>query len=190
MESWHWWLLIVISIYLISRAVSGNRKAEPKQAPHRNHQAFRDNLRQRLDNVRQRDAAVDRELAKVAGLILRLPVVRPDPAYPSTLTANDIAPSVTNFMQSAGRTGASTSTKMLHVVMSPVGLTAFVKVRPTRPQAAVREFIRISDEKWAYRTWPTDDMDRVIAAAEKAASRSTSFLGILFDIDGLGGGFY
>jgi hypothetical protein len=206
---WYWWVVIAVVAYFVIKSAfsSARRTASPKPA----HDDFAF-----LKRVRERDAAVDRALAQVVDRILALPVVPPNPAYGSTLARDAVESSVSNFMQSAGRTGAGTSTKMLHVVLSPLRLTAFVKLRPTEPQAAMREFIRIADDSWAFRTRPVDDMNSAVAAAKRAAAqleaelkasaesskgksgralntsspRPAGMLGILFDIDALGGGFY
>jgi tetratricopeptide (TPR) repeat protein len=69
-----------------------------------------------------------------------------------------------------------TSTKMLHVVMSPVQITALVKLKPTEPRTAIREFIRIADDKWAFRTRQADDMERAIREADQESDRVVALM--------------
>jgi hypothetical protein len=161
---WYWWVLIAVVAFFVLRAVVRGSKRKAGQAPASDEFAF-------LHEARERRAVVDRELAKVVALIANLPVVLPNPAFGNTLARDALPGSVSNFMQSAGLTGASTQTKMLHVVTSPVQVAAFVKLRPTEPQTAVREFVRIGEDKWAFRTRQADDMERAIRAAEQAAAQ-------------------
>jgi tetratricopeptide (TPR) repeat protein len=162
---WYWWVLIAAGILmLIGRAY---RKRKPPREPEP--LAF-------LQRSRDETALADQELAKVVEVIADLFVVAPNPAYSSLLSRDGLQGCVSNFMRQAGITGMHTSTKMLHVVMSPVQITALVKLKPTEPRTAIREFIRIADDKWAFRTRQADDMERAIREADQESDRVVALM--------------
>jgi predicted Zn-dependent protease len=61
-------------------------------------------------------------------------------------------------------------------VMSPIQITALVKLKPTEPRTAIREFIRIADDQWAFRTRQTDDMEGAIREADKDSDAIVAML--------------
>src|SRR5438876_3191526 len=138
---WYWWVLIAVGAIVLIKLAAGGKKRAP---------ARENELSAVAGRSRQDSELADRELKQVVEVIADLFVVAPNSAFANTLTRNELDGCVSNFMRSAGLTGLRTSTKMLHVVMSPVQITAFVRLRPTEPRAAVREFVRIGDERWAY----------------------------------------
>jgi hypothetical protein len=161
---WYWWLIIaVVGIALIKKVAGGGKRTSPPD----DELAFLSEGRERRDVAAQ-------EIAKVVKLIEELSLVPPNATYANTLSRNAIYESVAKFMTPAGLTGLNTHTKMLHVVMSPTQITAFVKLRPTEPQTAVREFIRVGESAWAFRTRQVADMEAAVRAAEEETKRSVS----------------
>src|SRR5580704_18027299 len=159
---WYWWVLVGVGVIVLIKLVAGRRKPEPS-GENENSAMFQ--------RSRDEGALVDGELAKVVAAIADLFLVAPNSAYSNMLSRAELQGCVTNFMRQAGLTGIHTSTKMLHVVMSPVQITALVKLKPTEPRTAVREFIRIADGKWAFRTRQADDMERAIREADEESDR-------------------
>jgi hypothetical protein len=84
---------------------------------------------------------------------------------------SELAESVRNFLESKIRTEWSTQTKMVHIVVSLAHITVFARLHPTKPQAAMREFMHIEENKWQFRTRQTDDMQAAIRQAEMEASQ-------------------
>jgi hypothetical protein len=159
---WYWWVLIAVGAVVLIKLVSGRGKRAPEPEIE---------ISAMLGRSRQENAQADAELAKVVEVIADLFVVAPDPAFSQTLSRQELQSCVSGFMRQPGLTGLRTHTKMLHVVMSPVQVSAIVKLKPTQPQAAVREFIRIADDRWAFRTRQADDMERAIRAADQESDR-------------------
>jgi hypothetical protein len=164
---WYWWLLIAAGILILI----GRGYRHRKPAPRRDSE-----VSAMFQRSRDEAALADQELAKVVDVIADLLVVAPNPAYSSLLSRDGLQGCVSNFMRQAGITGMRTSTKMLHVVMSPVQISAFVKLKPTEPHAAIREFIRIAGDKWAFRTRQTDDMEQAIREADKESDRVVALM--------------
>jgi len=153
---WYLWLIIgVVGIGLISKLAGRGKQTLPDGGE----LAF-------LREGRERREVVDQQIAKVVKLIEDLSLVPLNASYSNSLSRNAMHESVDKFMTPAGILGISTHTKMLHVVMSPTQITAFVKLRPTEPQAAVREFIRVGESEWAFRTRQVVDMEEAIRVAE------------------------
>lgn len=164
---WYWWPLIAAGILILIGRWYRHRKPAPQ----------RDSEVSAIFQ-RSRDEATlaDLELSKVVDVIADLLVIPPNSAYPSILSRDGLQGCVSNFMRQAGITGMRTSTKMLHVVMSPIQISAFVKLKPTEPRAAIREFIRIADDKWAFRTRQTDDMEQAVREADKDSDAIVAML--------------
>ena len=158
--AWYWWVIIVVGGLILINMLRG-KKAPPRE----------DDMYAFVRARAAEEQEVDQVMAKVADIIGALFVSAPDPLFPSTLTQSELKKNVTNFMHGAGMTGLRTSTQMLHVVSSPVKITAVVKLQPTKPQVAVREFIRRSEEQWAFRTFSAEDMNSAIRAAEAESDR-------------------
>lgn len=158
---WYWWILIV-GCFLIVRSTI---KARQKPAP--NELAF-------LDQDRSERTDAERELVKVVDVIAALPVIGSQASYGNTLLRSELAESVRNFLESKLRTEWSTQTKMVHIVTSPKLITIFARLHPTRPQAAIREFIRIEENIWVFRTRQTDDMQAAIRQADMEAQQTNS----------------
>jgi hypothetical protein len=155
---WYWWVLIAAGILiLIGRWYRHRKRWRPRPS-------------------REEAALADQQLAKVVEVIADLFVVAPNPAYSNPLSRDGLPGCVSSFMRQAGFIGMRTDTQMLHVVMSPVQITAFVKLKPTKPRAAVREFIRIADDKWAFRTRQVDDMDRAVREADQESDRIVALM--------------
>lgn len=152
--SWLWWVLVAAGVAAVIGFV---------QRGSRGQMSAREQLLGPV--IRQRDL-VSSELDKVVQLITRLPVVAPVKNHGGTLTGQDITRAVSNFMQDAALVGVQTSTKMLHVVTSPERVTVILKLKPTRPEAMVREFIRIGDNAWVYDSRSSRSMDEAIQEAE------------------------
>ncbi len=157
--SWLWWILIGWILIAVGVAVViGYLQAGSKGQV--------SDLKQLLGQmVQQRDLARS-ALDEVVQLITQLPVVAPAGNHSGTLTGQDIPRAVSNFMQEAAMVGVQTSTKMLHVVTSPTRITVILKLKPTRPQAVVREFTRIGDNAWVYTSRWSRSMDVAIQEAE------------------------
>jgi len=159
---WYWWGAIAIGGIVLLKLVFGRSKPQPPRT-------------NEIDAIFQRSrteqATADQELAKVVEVIADLFVSPPNSAYANTLSRDELHGCVSNFMRQAGITGLRTNTQMLHVVMSPVQITALVRLKPTEPQAAVRDFIRIADDKWAIRTRKADNMERAIREADAESDR-------------------
>jgi hypothetical protein len=164
---WYWWVLIAVGIIVLIKVMVGRSKPKPPQ----------DNeLTAVFRRSNEEKSLADRELAEVAKVIADLFVVAPNSAYSNILSRGELHGCVSNFMRAAGITGLRTHTKMLHVVMSPVQITALVKLKPTEQRTAVREFIRIADDKWAYRTRQADDMERAIREADEESDRVVAMM--------------
>jgi len=117
---------------------------------------------------RSEQATADQELAKVVEVIADLFVSPPNSAYANTLSRDELHGCVSNFMRQAGITGLRTNTQMLHVVMSPVQITAPGAVEADRAgRRRLRDFIRIADDKWTFRTRKADDMERAIRGGRR-----------------------
>ena len=164
---WYWWVLVAVGVIVLIKLVAGRRKPEP---------SGENEISAMFQRSREEGALVDGELAKVVAAIADLFVVAPNSAFSNMLSRAELQSCVSNFMRQAGLTGIHTSTKMLHVVMSPVQITALVKLKPTEPRTAVREFIRIADDKWAFRTRPADDMERAIREADQESDRVVALM--------------
>ncbi len=164
---WYWWIVIAVGVIVLIKLVAGRRKPEP---------SGENEISAMFQRPRDEAARADQELAKVVAAIADLFVVAPNPAYSNILSRAGLQSCVSGFMRQAGLTGMRTSTKMLHVVMSPVQITALVKVKPTEPRTAVREFIRIADDEWAFRTRQADDMDRAIREADQELDRVVALM--------------
>jgi hypothetical protein len=164
---WYWWVLIAVGVIVLIKLVAGRRKPEP---------SGENEISAMFQRSREEGALVDRELGKVVAAIADLFAVAPNSAYSSLVSRAELQSCVLNFMRPAGLTGIHTSTKMLHVVMSPVQITALVKLKPTEPRTAVREFIRIADDKWAFRTRQVDDMERAIREADQESDRVVALM--------------
>ena len=158
---WYWWLLIV-GCFLIVRSTI---KASPKPAS--DELAF-------LDQDRGERADAARELAKVVDVIAALPVIGALSSSGNTLLRGELDESVRNFLEPKLRTEWSTKTKMVHIVTAPNLITVFAKLHPTKPQAAIREFMRMDENTWAFRTRQADDMQTAIRQAELVAERGNS----------------
>ncbi|HEU0076995.1 MAG TPA: hypothetical protein VFQ76_05055, partial [Longimicrobiaceae bacterium] len=152
--SWLWWILIAVGVAAVIGYLQRGSKGQV---------SAREQL---LGPVVQQRDLVSSELDKVVQLITQLPVVAPAGNHSGTLTGQDISRSVSNFMQGAAMIGVQTSTKMLHVVTSPTWVTVILKLKPTRPEAVVREFTRIGDDTWAYISRSSQSMDVAIQEAE------------------------
>jgi hypothetical protein len=160
--AWYWWVLISGGIIVLFKVMIARSKPKP----------LRENeLTAIFKKSNDEKSLADRELAEVVKVIADLFVVAPNTAYSNMLSRGELHGCVSNFMREAGITGLRTHTKMLHVVMSPVQITALVKLKPTEPRTAVREFIRIADDKWAYRTRQANDMEGAIRAADEESDR-------------------
>ena len=174
---WYWWVLIAFGILILFGRWYRHRKRIRRWFGHGKPPLRRDpEISAMFQRSRDEAAAADQELAKVVEVIADLFVVAPDPAYSSLLSRDGLHGCVSDFMRQAGLTGMRTDTKMLHVVMSPVQITALVKLKPTRPQAAIRDFIRIADDKWAFRTRQIEDMERAIREADQESDRVVALL--------------
>jgi hypothetical protein len=152
--SWLWWILIAVGVAVVIGYLQRGSRVQVSA------------LEQIIGPVRQRRELVSSELDKVVQLITQLPVVAPAGNHSGTLTEHDISRAVSNFMQDAAMVGVQTSTKMLHMVTSPTRITVILKLKPTRPEAAVREFTRIGDNAWAYTSRWARSMDVAIQEAE------------------------
>jgi hypothetical protein len=164
---WYWWVLVAVGVIVLIKLVAGRRKPEP---------SGENEISAMFQRSRDEGALVDGELAKVVAAIADLFLVAPNSAYSNMLSRAELQGCVSNFMRQAGLTGIHTSTKMLHVVMSPVQITALVKLKPTEPRTAIREFIRIADDKWAFRTRQADDMERAIREADQESDRVVALM--------------
>jgi len=164
---WYWWVLIAVGVIALIKLAAGRRKPEP---------SGENEISAMFQRSRDEAALVDRELAKVVAAIADLFAAAPNSAYSNMVSRAELPSCVSNFMRQAGLTGIHTSTKMLHVVMSPVQITALVKLKPTEPRTAVREFIRIADDKWAFRTRQADDMERAIREADQESDRVVALM--------------
>jgi tetratricopeptide (TPR) repeat protein len=164
---WYWWIVIAVGVIVLIKLVAGRRKPEP---------SGENEISAMFQRSRDEAALADQELAKVVAAIADLFVVAPNSAYANILSRAGLQSCVSDFMRQAGLTGMRTSTKMLHVVMSPVQITALVKVKPTEPRTAVREFIRIADDKWAFRTRYADEMERAVREADQESDRVVALL--------------
>jgi hypothetical protein len=164
---WYWWGAIAIGVIVLLKLMFGRSKPRPPRT-------------NEIDTIFQRSrseqATADQELAKVVEVIADLFVSPPNSAYANTLSRDELHGCVSNFMRQAGITGLRTNTQMLHVVMSPVQITALVRLKPTEPQAAVRDFIRIADDKWAFRTRKADNMERAIREADTESDRVVAMM--------------
>jgi hypothetical protein len=160
---WYWWLLIMIVVcFLIVRsAIKGSQK------PVSNELAF-------LDRDRCERADANRELEKVVDVIAALPVIGSQSSPGNTLSRSELAGSVRNFLEPKLLTEWRTQTKMVHIVVSPRLITAFAKLHPTRPQTAIREFMRIEDNTWSFRTRQVDNMQVAIRQADQEAHETNS----------------
>ena len=159
---WYWWGAIAIGVIVLLKLMFGRSK--PRQPRTNEIDAI-------FQRSRSEQATADQELAKVVEVIADLFVSPPNSAYANTLSRGELHGCVSNFMRQAGITGLRTNTQMLHVVMSPVQITALVRLKPTEPQAAVRDFVRIAHDKWAFRTRKADDMERAIREADAESDR-------------------
>src|SRR5436853_2126414 len=127
---WYWWGAIAIGIIVLLKFMFGRSKPHPPRT---------NEIDAIFQRSRSEQSTADQELAKVVEVIADLFVSPPNSAYANTLSRGELQSCVSNFMRQAGITGLRTSTKMLHVVMSPVQITALVRLKPTEPQAAVRD---------------------------------------------------
>ena len=159
---WYWWGAIAIGGIVLLKLVFGRSKPQPPRT---------NEIDAIFQRSRSEQATADQELAKVVEVIADLFVSPPNSAYANTLSRDELHGCVSNFMRQAGITGLRTNTQMLHVVMSPVQIIALVRLKPTEPQAAVRDFIRIADDKWAFRTRKADNMERAIREADAESDR-------------------
>jgi hypothetical protein len=174
---WYWWVLIAFGILILIGRWYRHRKLIGRRFGHTNPPLRSDpEISAMFKRSRDEAAAADQELAKVVEVIADLFVVAPNSDYSNLLSRAGLQSCVSDFMRQAGLTGIRTSTKMLHVVMSPIQITALVKLKPTRPQAAVREFIRIADDKWAFRTRQVDDMEQAIREADQESDRVVALM--------------
>src|SRR5690348_5310443 len=115
--AWYWWALIAVGvIVVITLATRGRRKQAEIAA--------RDEFMAPFARKREIGQGVDRELAKVVELILALPMVPPSAEHGGTVSQADLPEAIADYMRSAGVLGASTDTKMLHVVTAPTCITA------------------------------------------------------------------
>lgn len=152
--SWLWWSLGlgVIVIFLVYRRPS------PRQPV-----SARDEI---LGPLQRQWDAVDRELAKVKELILNLPVDSSTGGHAGLISRQDIGNAVSTFMRQAATIGAQTDTRMIHVVTSPTRITVILKLKPTRPEVAIRNYVRVGDDVWGYSSKTSPDMASAIRAAE------------------------
>lgn len=158
---WSWWYLIVVVVgFMIVRSTINAR-----HKPVSNELAFLDQYRQDLEDAKK-------ELGKVVDVIAALPVTASQPSFGNTLSRSELDESIRNFLEQKARTEWSTQTKMVHIVVSPRLITVFAKLHPVKPQTAKREFIRIAENTWAFRTRQTDDMQAAIRQAELEASQA------------------
>jgi Flp pilus assembly protein TadD len=164
---WYWWVLIAVGVIALIKLAAGRRKPQPSGA---------NEIAAMFQRSRDEAALADQELAKVVTAIADLFVVAPNSAYSNIVSRAGLQSCVSDFMRQAGLTGMHTSTKMLHVVMSPVQITALVKMKPTEPRTAVREFIRTADDKWAFRTRDADDMERAVREADQESDRVVALM--------------
>jgi hypothetical protein len=164
---WYWWGAIAVGVIVLLKLMVGRSKPQPPRT---------NEIDAIFQRSRSEQATADQELAKVVDVIADLFVSPPNAAYGNTLSRDGLQGCVSNFMRQAGMTGLRTSTKMLHVVMSPVQITALVRLKPTEPQAAVRDFIRIANDKWAFRTRHADDMERAIREADAESDRVVAMM--------------
>ena len=158
--AWYWWVFSAIVVFLIGRAIVGRSKP-----PARN------DLAEIFEPVRRRRADANRELAKVVDVIANLPVVDLQSSPGNTLLREELDGVVRNFLDSKFQLEMGTQTKMVHVVVSPTRIAVFAKLHPTKSQAAAREFMRIADQAWSFRTRQVDDMQAAINQAEQEAAR-------------------
>jgi Tetratricopeptide repeat len=174
---WYWWLLIAAGILILIGRWYRHRKLIARRYGNRKPAAGRDSeVSDIFQHSHDEARLADHELAKVVDVIVDLLVIPPNAAYPNLLSRDALQGCVSNFMRQAGITGMRTGTKMLHVVMSPIQITALVKLKPTEPRTAIREFIRIADDQWAFRTRQTDDMEGAIREADKDSDAIVAML--------------
>jgi hypothetical protein len=164
---WYWWVLIAAGILTLVGRWYRQRKPAARRDT---------DVPDTFQLSRDEAVLADLELAKVVDVIVDLLVIPPNAAYPNLLSRDALQGCVSNFMRRAGITGMRTGTKMLHVVMSPIQITALVKLKPTEPRTAIREFIRIADDQWAFRTRQTDDMEGAIREADKDSDAIVAML--------------
>src|SRR5258705_8347714 len=164
---WYWWVAIAVGVIVLLKILFGRGKPEPRRT---------NEIGGIFQRSRDEQAAAEQELAKVVDVIADLFVSPPNSAYANMLSRDGLQSCVSNFMRQAGITGMRTHTKMLHVVMSPVQITALVRLKPTEPQAAVRDFIRIADDKWAFGARHADDMERAIREADAESDRVVAMM--------------
>ena len=174
---WYWWVLIAAGILILIGRWYRHRKLIARRFGDRKPAARRDTEASDVFQLSRDEAAVaDLELEKVVDVIVDLLVIPPNAAFPNLLSRDGLQGCVSSFMRLAGITGMRTNTKMLHVVMSPIQITALVKLKPTEPRTAIREFIRIADDQWAFRTRQTDDMEGAIREADKDSDAIVAML--------------
>lgn len=160
---WYWWLLIVIvASFLVFRStIKGSQK------PVSNEFAF-------LDQDRIERADVKQELDKVVDVIAALPVIGLQSSPGTTLSHSELTGSVRNFLEPKLLAEWRTQTKMVHIVVSPRLITTFAKLHPASSQAAMREFMRIEENTWSFRTRQVDDMHVAIRQADQEALETKS----------------
>ena len=164
---WYWWVVIAVAVLVLAKVMFGGDKAE---------QPRENELSAIFQRSRDERTIVDQELVKVVELVADLFVSPPNSVYPNILSRDGLQNCVANFLQEAGLTGLRTHTKMLHVVMSPVQITVLVKLKPARPRTAVREFIRIGEDEWAFGTRHAEDMERAIREADQESDRVVAMM--------------
>ncbi len=144
-----WWVvLVLVGLFLVSAL-----RARSKPPP-------RNELNEIFQPVRDRNAAVGREVSKVTDWILDM-AVSPAPrlAASEVLDRDLVRQSVEAFLKGPLSTGISTSTPMVHVANTEGSVILIAKLRPDKMAAASREFERVSETAWHVRTRKVDDFD-------------------------------
>jgi hypothetical protein len=134
-----------------------------------------------LARNRARDQDVAAAIAKIAGLVLELPVSSPAWKPKSLLTAAQVSGSIAAFAAERARVGYETDFETLHVVLAPRRITVFLRdpalrsLERERPQwigGHSREYVRVSADGWAFeeRALKVPEVERAIEAAREQAN--------------------
>ncbi len=143
------WIAVGVAGLILVSALRARSKPPP-----------RNELNEIFQPVRDRNAAVEREISLVVGWILEMEVSpAPRLAASEVLDRELVRQSVETFLKGPLSTGISTSTPMVHVANTENCVILIAKLRPDKKMAASREFERVSATAWHVRTRKVDDFD-------------------------------